>query len=215
MLVLKLAAKVVGLVITALAVYFGVTFVQVYLAGSHPDEQPSSAILVLGTAQLNGRPSEDLEARLATALDLYHRGLAPLVAVTGGRQPGDPYTEAGVSAAWLNARGVPMGSIVRAGGTDTYGNISLVAPKLKARGATSLLVVTDAFHEMRSMAIASSFGFEPRAAPSVGSPITGWMRLPYYAKETLEVGVGRIVGYGRLSTATRQALVWPIADGVG
>ena len=108
-----------------------------------------------------------------------------------------------------------MSRIVRAGGTDTYGNISLVAPKLKERGASTLLVVTDAFHEMRSMAIASSFGFEPRAVPSVGSPIKGWWRFPYYAKEALEVGAGRIVGYGWLSSATRQALVWPVSQAVG
>lgn len=215
MLLLKAAAKLLGLAVTALAIYLAVTFVQVYLAGARTDDQPSSAVLVLGTAQLNGRPSAALEARLATALDLYHRGLAPLVAVTGGRQPGDAYTEAGVSAAWLNARGVPLSAIVRAGGNDTYGNISLVAPKLEERGVTTLLVVTDAFHEMRSMAIASGFGFEPRAVASVGSPITGWARFPYYAKETLEVGAGRVIGYERLSTATRRALVWPVREPVG
>ena len=215
MLVLKLAAKVVGLLFSALLLYFAVTMVQVYLTGRHADERPSSAILVMGTAQLNGTPSEDLHARLATALDLFNRGLAPLVAVTGGRKPGDPYTEAGVSATWLEAHGVPASHIVRAGGTDSYGNISLVAPKLKAKGATTLLVVTDPFHEMRSMAIASSFGFTPRSAPSVGSPIKGPILVLYYGKEALEVGVARVVGYGWLTTATRQALVWPAAQGVG
>ncbi|MCX6512035.1 MAG: YdcF family protein [Actinobacteria bacterium] len=196
----KLAAKIMGMCFSAIVLYFVVTGVQVYLTGAKPDLLPTKAIVVMGTAQLNGVPSEDLAARLTGALDLYHRGFAPIVAVTGGRKAGDVYTEAGVSRNWLVSHGVPNSSIIGAGGSNSYENLTLLAPKLKRAGVTSTLMVTDAFHEMRSMAIASSLGFAPHSAPISDSPIKGMAQLPYYAKEALEIGVARFVGYGRLSS---------------
>ena len=61
-----------------------------------------------------------------------------------------------------------------------------------------MLIVTDPFHEDRSMAIASSLGLTPYPTPTQSSPIRGWATVPYFAKETLGVGVGRIIGYQNL-----------------
>jgi len=36
--------------------------------------------------------------------------------------------------------------------------------------------------------------------PASASPITGWSTVPYFAKETLGVALGRIIGYQRLHT---------------
>ena len=64
-----------------------------------------------------------------------------------------------------------------------------MATELRARGVTTLLVVTDPFHEDRAMAIAATFGFEPMPDPTPTSPITGWRTLPYVLKETVAVAV--------------------------
>ena len=48
------------------------------------EARPSDAIVVLGAAQWDGKPSPVLQARLDHAYDLYAAGLAPKLIVTGG-----------------------------------------------------------------------------------------------------------------------------------
>lgn len=61
-------------------------------------------------------------------------------------------------------------------------------------------MVTDPFHEDRSMAIATTVGLIPTPTPTQTSPIRGTATVPYFAKEALAVGLGRIVGYQQLSS---------------
>ena len=105
-----------------LALYIGVTFVQVWMASRHDGATKSDAIVVLGAAQYDGRPSPVLTARLDHALELWQEGLAPLIVVTGGKQPGDRFTEATASANYLLERGVPDAQILReVQGTNVVG----------------------------------------------------------------------------------------------
>ena len=57
--------------------YFAFTFAQVWHASRQDDARPAEAIIVLGAAQFDGRPSNVLQARLDHAADLYDRKLAP------------------------------------------------------------------------------------------------------------------------------------------
>ena len=41
-------------------------------------------------------------------------------------------------------------------------------------------------------------GLTPYATPTQYSPITGLSAVPYYAKETLGVAVGRVIGFDHL-----------------
>ena len=205
LLPLKLAIKAMAIGVLAIALYLGVTGVQVFLTSRQSSTQSAQAIIVMGSAEYDGHPSPDLRARLTQALQLYHSGRAPLVAVTGGKIAGDVYTEAGVSATWLAARGVPTSALIVGCGSDSYENISSVADPLKARGVSTVLIVTDPFHEDRSMAIAGTFGFQAHPSPTTTSPITGLAIVPYFAKETVAVAFGRIVGYGLLSNTAHPS----------
>jgi uncharacterized SAM-binding protein YcdF (DUF218 family) len=191
-------AWVVGLLVGGLLVYFVVSLVQVWLTSLQYDPQPAQAIVVMGAAQYDGVPSPDLRARLDEALLLYQRGYAPLIAVTGSKEKGDVYTEAESGAAYLEAHGVPVDHIIEAGGNDSWSNLTDVAPKLRDRGVHSVLVVTDPFHEDRSMAILSDLGFDPHPTPTQTSPIRGLATVPYFLKEALGVGLGRIIGFQNL-----------------
>jgi uncharacterized SAM-binding protein YcdF (DUF218 family) len=124
------------------------------------------------------------------------------VAVTGGHRPGDVYTEAGVSATYLEHHGVPSAHILQGSGSDTWQNVASVLPLLKKHHLKTVITVTDPFHEYRAMAIASAQGLTPYPSPVRNSPTIKHDLWRYYLKETLEVGVGRIVGYGRLSSWT-------------
>jgi uncharacterized SAM-binding protein YcdF (DUF218 family) len=195
---LRRVLRIVVLLVVASAVYLAVTGVQVWLTSRHDDPHPAQAIVVMGAAQYNGVPSPDLRARLSTALQAWRQGLAPLVVLTGSKEPGDAYTESQAGAMWLQAQGVPSSDIVEVGGRDSYANLSQAASILVPEHRTEVLVVTDGFHEDRSMAIATGVGLTPSPVPATASPITGWASVPYFAKETVGVAVGRIIGYQRL-----------------
>ncbi len=196
---IRLAFKLFGLLVAAVVLYFAVTTVQIWLTSRHYDPRRAGAIVVMGAAQYNGVPSPDLAARLNQALALYRQGQAPVVAVTGSKEKGDRFTEAQAGARYLEAHGVPASAIVEAGGSDSWQNLSDVAPSLAGRGVRTVLMVTDPFHEYRSMAIASDVGFQPFPAPTRTSPIRGWSTASDFAREALAVGLGRIVGYHVLS----------------
>ena len=92
--VLRLAIRGALVVGVVLILYVAFTFVQVFRMSRHDGAKKVDAIIVLGAAQYNGRPSPVLQARLDHALDLYNLGYAPRVVLTGGRQAGDKFTEA-------------------------------------------------------------------------------------------------------------------------
>ena len=195
----RLFLKLVALVLAAVLLYGAVTLGQVWLTSRSYDPRPAQAIVVMGAAQYDGTPSPDLRARLDQAARLFHQGYAPLVVVTGGKQPGDRYTEAEAGTRYLAARGVPTADVLQAGGMDSYENLAETATLLKARNDRRVLMVTDPFHEYRSMAIATGVGLTPFPTPTRASPISGWAAVPYFLKEAGDAGLGRIIGYHHLS----------------
>lgn len=196
---LRFIIRVVSFIITLVLVYLVVTAVQVWLTGRRYEPRPAGAIVVMGAAQYNGVPSPDLASRLDEAEILWRKHYADEIMVTGSKQPGDLFTEAQASARYLVAAGIPSDEILQAGGNDTWESLSQAAPELLARGDRTVLMVTDPFHEDRSMAIASSLDLIPYPTPTHTSPITGFSTVPYYAKETVGVALGRIIGFGRVS----------------
>ena len=199
---IKLAIKIVSTLVSIALLYFGYTFLQIWWTGQHHSTRDAQAILVFGTTENNGKPSAELQARLDQALILWRAHRAPWMVVTGGKLPKDVYTEAGVSATYLKAHGVPASRILKGYGNDTWQNVSTVIGELKKRHIVSVLTVTDPFHEDRAMAISSSLGLTPYPSPVKNSPTIKHSLWLYYLKETLAVGTGRIIGYGRLSSWT-------------
>jgi uncharacterized SAM-binding protein YcdF (DUF218 family) len=196
----KLVLRIISMLIAIVIIYFAVTFIQIWLTGHEHSTRDAQAILVFGTTEDNGTPSPELAARLDQALVLWHKDRAPWIAVTGGKRPGDQFTEAGVSAAYLEGKGVPKSKIIVGSGTNTWQNVETVVTKLTSHHISTVLTVTDPFHEDRAMAISSSQGLTPYPSPVRNSPTVKHSLWKFYAKETFEVGIGRIIGYGRFSS---------------
>jgi uncharacterized SAM-binding protein YcdF (DUF218 family) len=176
------------------AAYLVLTFVQVWLASNRDSTPASDAIVVLGAAQYDCRPSPALEGRLAHALDLYETGVAGRIVVTGGKQAGDRCTEATAGAEWLMAEGVPDADILRENqGGSSWESLAAAARILRDQDMTRVVLVTDGYHALRVEAIAEQLGLEASVSPSHrgGS-------LPDLLKETAAVAVGRVVGFDRL-----------------
>jgi len=69
-------------------------------------DHPVDAIVVLGAAQYDGVPSPVFQARLDHAINLFKRGGTHFFVVTGGRAPGDRFSEAASAQAYAEAHGV-------------------------------------------------------------------------------------------------------------
>lgn len=185
--------------VSVVVAYLVFNLAQVWWASRQNQARPVEAIVVLGAAQYNGVPSPDLRARLDQAASLWKDGLAPLVVVTGGKQPGDAFTEASASADYLSARGVPQADILReVNGRDSWQSLAAAATMLEQRHVTRVLLVSDPFHDKRIALMAGELGLTPFVAPTRTSPIRGLAVIPYFAKETVEVAIGRIIGFRRL-----------------
>ena len=205
-LALRVAAAVVGVVV----VYLTVTFVQVWLASRHDEARRAQTIVVFGAAQYNGRPSAVLRARLDHAADLWARHLAPAIVVTGGKQPGDRYTEATASALYLlRTRHVPDADVLRiVSGTNSWNSLAAAARVLRRRHLTDVLLVSDPFHAARIKAMAGELHLHAHVSPTRTSPIRGFAAYRHMVREAAAVAVGRIVGFRRLMRVegARQAM---------
>lgn len=190
-------AVVVGVVVPLL--YFGVTFFQVWWTSRHDNARPAQAVVVLGAAQYDGRPSSVLRARLDHAADLWHRGIAPVVVVTGGKAVGDRFTESQASANYLHTKGVPDQAILReATGRSSWESLSSAARFLRQREISDVVLVSDPFHAARIHGIAAELGLSSATSPTRTSPIKGASEFRHMITETVQVGLGRVIGFRRL-----------------
>jgi uncharacterized SAM-binding protein YcdF (DUF218 family) len=150
------------------------------------ERAPADAIVVLGAAQWNGRPSTDLKARLDHAYDLYHDGYAPMIVLTGGTGPGDIYSESSVSRDYLASRGVPENAMRMVGGLSTWQNLQ-EARSSELREDERVLLVSDPFHMFRVKRMAQDLGLVALTSPTNTSPIrpNSSLEYRYVARETL------------------------------
>ena len=157
----------------ALAFLAWVTVVGGIIAVGRRDRaRPAAAIVVLGAAQYEGRPSPVLRARLDHALDLWRRDLAPRVILTGGRGVGDTTSEAAVGRRYMIDRGVPGSAIrVEDRGKTTSQSLHSVAQMMAEYDSSSVILVSDPFHMFRLSILARRLGLEPYTSPTRTSPI--------------------------------------------
>lgn len=196
---LRLVARLAVLVAGVAIGYLALTFTQVWWASRQDGARPAEAIIVLGAAQYDGRPSPVLRSRLDHALELYREGLAPIVVVTGGRQQGDRFTEAGSGAAYLRERGVPDHALrLETSSTNSWESLAASFRFLRDEGIEDVLLVSDPYHAFRIADIAEDLGMDAAVSPADDSPIRGTAAVRALGRETAAVAVGRIIGYRRL-----------------
>ncbi len=144
----------------------------VYWQARTDETRQVDAIVVMGTAQYNGRPSPVLRARLDRVVDVWEEGVAPLVVVTGGKQEGDAFTEAEASHDYLMERGIPDEAILLEDqGRDSWESLQGVATLLDARDIDRVLLVSDGFHLLRLKKMAHDLELTAFVSAADDSPI--------------------------------------------
>lgn len=160
-----------GWLIVGVIVLWLTTILLILYAGSRPNIRKADAILVLGAAQYNGRPSPVLKARLDHALELYHDGLAKKLVFTGGVGTGDTLSEAEVARRYALKHDVPASAImVERRGVTSAESVTAAAELMRAKDLRTALVVSDSYHMLRLELLARRAGIRPYRAPAA-SPI--------------------------------------------
>ncbi len=177
---IRVAAAIAAVGAAGVALTFVAHFtVQVEKQARQEEARPADVILVLGAAEYRGKPSPVLRARLDHALELYDRGLAPLVMTTGGAG-GDPvFTEGAVGRMYLMSRGVPSEKIVvETEGSSTVESTALAGEIMRRMGLRSAIVVSDGYHIFRVKKLLEASGVtvygSPRRESNPNSPREWW-----------------------------------------
>jgi uncharacterized SAM-binding protein YcdF (DUF218 family) len=176
--------------VAALVIAGLVLVLAIYQQARTDGARPAQAIVVLGTAQYNGWPGPVFQARLDRALELWQAGYAPLIVVTGGKMPGDGFTEAEAAWNYLTVAGVPAEAIVsETAASDTWESMQGVAAQLRPLGVQSVILVSDGFHLFRSRLMARDVGLQAWGSPAESSPIRtgGGGEFSYVLREAAAV----------------------------
>jgi uncharacterized SAM-binding protein YcdF (DUF218 family) len=163
---------IAGLVVVVAVVGYGAY--RIWDQGNQDDRAHADAIVVMGAAQYDGRPSPVFAARLDHAIDLYHEGIAPYLIVTGGKQEGDRTTEAASARAYAMARDVPADAILAEDRSrTTLQSIRGVAALMQEHGLSTAVFVSDPSHMLRVLKMASDEGLTSHGSPTRTSPVDG------------------------------------------
>jgi uncharacterized SAM-binding protein YcdF (DUF218 family) len=146
---------------------------QVWRAANNPVVRQADVIVVLGTAQLNGKPGDALEGRLVEAKRIFDLGYAPTIITVGAGAPGDRTTEAASGKYWLRTEGIPSRKITAVEeGRDTLTSTKAYAAVMKKRYVSDVIIVTDPFHCARAITMANDQGVLATCSPVQTGPNT-------------------------------------------
>ena len=146
---------------------------QVWRAANNPIVRQADVIVVLGAAQLNGKPGEALEARLVEAKRIFDLGQAPTIITVGGGAPGDRTTEGASGKYWLRMNGILANKITAIEvGRDTLQSTEAYTKIMKKRFVSDAIIVTDPYHCKRAMTMANDQGVVSTCSPVQTGPNT-------------------------------------------
>lgn len=189
---------VIACVVLLAIVYLVVSLAQVWWVGRQHFAGRADAIVVMGAAQYDGRPSPQLQARLDQVIVLWNEGAAPVVIVTGGNQPGDRFTEASTSSEYLQERGVPASAILSEDtGRSSWESLQNVAELADRHGIGSVILVSDPFHSLRIRLMAEELGLRAHTSSTRTSPVRGFAAFEKHVQEAGGVALGRVLGFER------------------
>ena len=163
---LVLAVLIAGVALGGYAAY------RIWDQGNRDERPPVDAIVVMGAAQYDGRPSPVFAARLDHAIDLFHEGIAARLIVTGGKQEGDRTTEAASARIYAVQHDVPDEAILTEDQSrTTLQSIRGVAAVMRDQGFDSAVFVSDPSHMLRVLRMASDEGITAFGSPTRTSPL--------------------------------------------
>jgi uncharacterized SAM-binding protein YcdF (DUF218 family) len=164
--------------------------------------QTSDAIVVLGAGTISkGMLKDDSMRRTIRGIELYKRGLAPLIIFSGDERRNEP-AEAAVRAEMARALGVPQEAILTLDRTPTTHEESIqTAELLRQRDAKRITLITDSLHTRRAKRLFERAGLEVYPAYSADYVVAMtsprdrlWLSMRV-AQESVALIYYRLAGY--------------------
>jgi uncharacterized SAM-binding protein YcdF (DUF218 family) len=154
--------RLMAMAAAAVAAFLMVASIRIVRTASLQEARPADAIVVFGAAEYSGHPSPVLRARLDHGFDLFQRGIAPVVIVTGGAGADPSFSEGGVGHDYLMHRGVPERNLIaETQGRDTAESAVRVAVIMRTNGLHNCVAVSDAYHVFRIRKLLEHEGIRP------------------------------------------------------
>ena len=161
-----LASWMWRLLLLALVWLVGVAAYIVWV-GQRDDAARADAIIVLGAAAYDAKPSPVFEERIRHGIDLYKRGMAPTLIFTGGYGgSGARFSESQVARRYALRQGVPEKAIlIESLSRNTHENLRQASLLMHQHNLHSVIIVSDPLHMARALRISRGLGIR-----AVGSP---------------------------------------------
>ena len=151
-----------------LVVLFWLAGVAAYITwvGQRDDARPADAIIVLGAAAYDAKPSPVFEERIRHGIDLYKRGLAPKLIFTGGYGGvGARFSESQVARRYALRQGVPDKAIlIESLSRNTHDNLRQASLLMQQHQLHDVIVVSDPLHMARALRLSDELGIEALAS---------------------------------------------------
>ena len=151
-----------------LVVLFWLAGVAAYITwvGQRDDARPADAIIVLGAAAYDAKPSPVFEERIRHGIDLYRRGLAPKLIFTGGfGGAGARFSESQVARRYALKQDIPAQDILIENRSRTTRQNLIEAKRLMdAHGMRRAILVSDPLHMARALRLSDELGIDALAS---------------------------------------------------
>jgi len=138
-------------------------------------------VLILGAGVLPDRePTQVLQSRLDTGLELYREGKGSWFLVSGDNRAAN-YNEPKAMRRWLMKRGVPPDLVISDfAGRRTYDSLKRAQAVF---GVTRVIIVTSDFHLPRALFLARHLGLDAYGVPASTEVMSRRQRLGLWMRE--------------------------------
>lgn len=184
-------AALLGLWLLGVAIY-------IVWVGDRDQAAPADAIIVLGAAAYDAKPSPVFEERIRHGLDLYQRGYAPTLIFTGGFGNGARFAESQVARRYALRHDVPADAIlIETVSRTTRQNLIEARRLMREHGLHRVIVVSDPLHMARALRLCEELQIDALASSTPSSRFrsfqTRWrfllQELYFFHRDLLERGV--------------------------
>ncbi len=176
--------------ITIVAVSALASIVAIDQYGMTDRAQAADVIVVLGSrVYRSGRPGPSLTRRAKWAVELYEKGIAPVIICSGGLGPYPP-TEAAAACDLAQSLGVPGRAVLLETQARSTEETSLyVAEIMRGRGWSSAVVVSDGYHLARTVMLFERAGITayPSPAQMLSGPMNSVERFSREGRELIAI----------------------------
>ena len=130
--------------------------------GARDEAAPADAIIVLGAAAYDARPSPVFEQRIVHGIHLHEQGLGQWLIFTGGfGGEGARFAESEVARRYAIDKGVPEERIlIETVSRTARGNLEQAALLMDERGLRRAIIVSDPLHMARALRLAREQGID-------------------------------------------------------